>query len=214
MKELVRKCAILPTMLALCVLSPGAAEAANEGHETTPKSNAYIAKYYVSKAAAGSNYDTGPLHIVYSDGTDVVQNFPPRKKSTANEIVYDQEGFSDVQLAEDRQTLGWTETYENAGTSYAIPLVVVLYRSGKVLQRLQTGQMVWNWMFFDGGKRAGVVWGPTHGPEVGDFVLYNASTGKALAEVYGDPDTQALKADAPGWAKELEGRVNGDDSGK
>lgn len=119
-----------------------------------------------------------------------------------------------MQLAEDRQTLGWTETYDNCGTSYAVPVVVVLYRSGKVLQRIQTGQMVWSWMFFERGNKAAVVWGPTHGPEVGDFKLYDVRTGKVLAEVYGDAETQALKADAPSWAKKLEARLNGIEPGK
>lgn len=186
----------------------------NNGHDTKPQSSAYVERYYVADAGPGSTYDTGPLHIVYSDGTNVIQDLPSKKKSTKSNIVFNQEGFSDVQLAEDRQTLGWTETYDNCGTSYAVPLVVVLYRSGKVLQRLQTAQMVWSWMFFERGNRVAVVWGPTHGPEVGDFMLYDVTTGKVLAEVYGDPETQALKPDAPSWAKQLEARSNGNNTGK
>ena len=67
--------------------------------------------------------------------------------------------------------------------------------------------MVWSWMFFEHGKRVAVVWGPTHGPEVGDFKLYDVRTGKVLAEVYGDAETQALKADAPSWAVPFSGNV-------
>jgi len=74
--------------------------------------------------------------------------------------------------------------------------------------------MVWNWMFVDRGERVAVVWGPTHGPEVGDYMLYDVRTGKLLAEVYGDAEIQALKPDAPQWAKRLEERLNGVTQGK
>lgn len=214
MKELLGKSVVLPPLLAaLCIFSLAASKP-GKSDDTKTKSSAYIERYYIADAAPNSTYDTGPLHIIYSDGKDRIQDLPHKKKSTKNNIVYNQEGFSDVQLAADHQTLGWTETYDNGGTSYAVPLVVVLYRRGKVLQRLQTGQMVWGWMFFEQGKRAAAVWGPTHGPEVGDFILYDVSTGRVLAEVYGDPETQALKADAPSWAKKLEARLNGTDPGK
>jgi hypothetical protein len=215
MKNLLGKSVVLPPLLAaLCTISLAAAQSGKNGHDTKPESSAYIERYYVAGATPDSTYDTGPLHIVYSDGTDVIQDLPPKKKSTENDIVFHQEGFSDVQLADDRQTLGWTETYDNCGTSYAVPLVVVVYRSTKVIERIQEGQMVWSWMFFERGKQVGVVWGPTHGPEVGDFKLYDVSTGKVLAEVYGDAGTQALKAQAPSWAKKLEARLNGIDPGK
>jgi hypothetical protein len=48
---------------------------------------------------------------------------------------------------------------------------------------------------------------------VGDFKLYDIRTGKVLAEVYGDAETQALKADAPSWARKLEARLNGNEPG-
>jgi hypothetical protein len=212
MKGLFGKSVLLPRLLAaLCTISLAVTQPGNKRYDTKPEPSTYIERYYVAGAAPDSTYDTGPLHIVYSDGTVVIQDLPPKTRSTENHIVSNPEGFSDVQLAEDRQTLGWTETYDNCGTSYAVPLVVVLYRSGKVLARIQTGQMVWSWTFSKHGNRAAVVWGPTHGPEVGDFKLYDVRMGKVLAEVYGDPQTQALKADAPSWAKKLEARLNGID---
>jgi hypothetical protein len=180
-----------------------------EGHKSKPSSRAYITRYYIDDPSPGSTYETGPLHIFFSDGTHVVEDLPPKKKSTENDIALNQEGFSDVQLAEDRKTIGWAETYDNCGTSYAVALSVVIYRSGKIVQSIDSGQMVWNWMFVDRGKRVAIVWGPTHGPEVGDFRLYDVRTGKMLAEVYGDGKTQALKPDAPQWAKKLEERLNG-----
>ena len=174
-----------------------------------PAAGSYIVKYYVEEAAPGSAYETGPLHIIYNDGLDVIQTLPPKKESTEKEVVENQEGISDPQLAEDKKTMGWTETFDNPGTSYAVPLVLVLYRSGKIIRNIQQGQMVWSWAFADGGKKVAVVWGFTHGAEVGDFQLYDVNSGRMVSEVFGDSDIQGLKPNAPGWAKKLEQQLNG-----
>jgi len=174
----------------------------------TPSQTALIMKYFIAEPEAGSGYETGPLRIIYSDGTEVVRTLPPLKPSTDNDIVFNAVGFSDVQLAPDRQTLGWTINFENCCTSYSIPLSVVVFRQNHMLHTLDPGQMVWRWMFLEGGKQVGVVSGPTHGPEIGHYLLYDVSTGKIVAEVHGDADTQSLKPDAPDWAKQLQGRLH------
>ena len=38
-------------------------------------------------------------------------------------------------------------------------------------------------MFVQGGEQVALVFGPTHGPEVGDYRLYDVKTGKLLSEV-------------------------------
>jgi hypothetical protein len=206
---------VLLVLLTGMMMLPLAAGAQKETfqHRTdsanrTPAGGSYIVKYYVEEAAPGSAYETGPLHIIYSDGLDVVQKLPPKKESTDREIVQNQEGISEPQLAEDKKTMGWTETFDNVGTSYAVPLVLVLYRSGKIIRSIQQGQMVWSWAFVDGGKKVAVVWGLTHGPEVGDFQLYDVNTGRMLSEVFGDSHIQGLKPNAPKWAKKLEKQLN------
>jgi hypothetical protein len=68
--------------------------------------------------------------------------------------------------------------------------------------------MVWSWMFLEGSGRVAIVFGPTHGPEIGDYQLYDVTTGKLVAEVSGDAETQSLKTDAPDWAKRLEDRLH------
>ena len=42
------------------------------------------------------------------------------------------------------------------------------------------------------------------GPQVGDFQLYNVQTGKMIAEVSGDVETQSLNSQAPDWARQVE----------
>lgn len=78
-----------------------------------------------------------------------------------------------VELVQDQRTLGWTVNVENCCTSYSIPLSVVLFRDRRVPHTLDQGQMIWNWMFVQGGKEVAVVFGPTHGSEVGDHRLYD-----------------------------------------
>ena len=107
-------------------------------------------------------------------------------------------------MAQDRQTLGWTINVENCCTSYSIPLSVVVFQHKHVLHTLEQGQMVWSWMFLEDGKQVAVVFGPTHGPEVGYYQLYDVKTGKRVSEVWGDADAQSLKTDAPDWAKRLQ----------
>jgi hypothetical protein len=125
------------------------------------------------------------------------------KKSTDKERVFNAVGFSQVQLADDEKTLGWAVQVENCCTSYSVPLSVVVFRSGQVLHSFEE-RMVWNWMFLPGGKQLAIVWGATHGPEVGDYRLYDIASGKILSEVWGDEKIQALKDDAPNWAKQLQ----------
>ena len=73
---------------------------------------------------------------------------------------------------------------------------MVLFRDGRVLHTINKGQMVWSWMFVQGGKHVAVVFGPTHGPEVGDYRLYDVQTGKLVTEVWADVRT-AFTTDDP-----------------
>jgi hypothetical protein len=198
----------VPLLLAL-VAATTFGQSSVASQQTKGASNpAQITKFFIAESAPGSGYETGPLHIIYSDGTETLQTLPPLKASTGKEIVFNAVGFSGVELAQDRQTLGWTINVENCCTSYSIPLSVVVFQHKQVLHTFNQGQMVWSWMFLEGGKQVAVVFGPTHGPEVGDYRLYNVKTGKLSSEVWGDADTQSLKTDAPDWAKRLEDHLH------
>jgi hypothetical protein len=194
-------------LLLIVLLSAAASGQRSIGSQTKDTSEtAQITKFFIVEPASGSAYETGPLHIIYSDGTEIVQSLPPLKPSNEKEVVFNAVGFSGVELAEDRETLGWMINVQNCCTSYSIPLSVVVFQHKRVLHTFQQGQMVWSWMFLDGGKQVAVVFGPTHGPEVGDYQLYDVKTGKLVSEVWGDADTQSLKTDAPDWAKRLQDR--------
>lgn len=167
-----------------------------------------IRRFFIEEPQKDSGYETGPLHIIYSDGTEIVKALPPLEASTEKKTVFNAVGFSGVQLSEDRQTLGWTVNVENCCTSYSIPLSLVVLRNKRDLRTFDQGQMVWSWMFVKGGEQVAVVFGPTHGPEIGDFRLYDVKTGKLISESWGDEDTQALKPSAPEWAKLLQDHLH------
>lgn len=169
-----------------------------------PAENAYIIRFHVDQPSPASSYETGSLHIVYSDNREIIETLLAKKQSTEKDVVYNQEGIIEVKLAPDKRTIGWEETFDNCCTSYSVPLVLAVYRSGGAILRIQPGQMLWYWTFRDGGKRVAAVWGATHGPEVGDYQLYDIETGHLVSEVFGDPATQSLSADAPEWAKEVD----------
>jgi hypothetical protein len=175
---------------------------------SVPAVNAFIVKYYVDKPSPGSGYETGGLHIIYSDETEIFEKLRPREKSTENDTFYNQEGIAEVKVAPDRRTIAWEETFDNCCTSYSIPLVLAIYRSGITILHIQQGQMLWFWAFRNGGKQIAAVWGTTHGPAIGDYQLYDTETGRVVSEVFGDPATQSLSADAPLWAIETERQMS------
>jgi len=177
-------------------------------HSKLPASTAHIVRFYIDEAPSNSGYETGNLHIIYSDKTEVIEKVPPKKESTENRRVENQEGISDPKLADDKRTIGWTEDMHNCATSYAVPLAIAVYQSGETVLHIQQGQMVWFWRFLDGGKKIAAVWGPTHGREVGDYQLYDVITGRMLSEVFGNEKSQSLDPDAPEWAKQTEQEMN------
>ena len=144
--------------------------------------NLEITRYFIEPPQEDSGYETGPLHIIYSDGTEIVKTLPALKASTEKETVFNAVGFSNVQLAEDRQTLGWTIDVENCCTSYPIPLNLVVFRGKQILHTFSLGQMIWGWKFVQGGKKLEIVSGTVHGSDVGDYQLYDVKTGKLISE--------------------------------
>jgi hypothetical protein len=188
-------------MLVLACLSIGVS-----GQSTKPPAkarsisqSANIMRFFIEGRVRNSEYETGPLHIIYDDGTDIVQTLPPLKTSTEKNTVYNTVGFSDVRLAEDRQTLGWLVNVENCCTSYAIPLSVVVFRDKQVLHTFSPGLMVWSWEFVQGGQQVKVDSGTVHGSDVTGEQLYDVKSGKLLSETSGDGDesSQAISTDAP-----------------
>ena len=139
----------------------------------------------------------GALHIIYSDGTDV--EIPKeRGRFAVGEQTLTQEHFSDIQLADDHQHIGWLADYMICAQSYPCSAELVIYRSGRKLKYISPLYgVVWGWKFLGGGKQVVVQSGFPHGDETGAFALYDTETGRKIAEF------SSKKEKAPNWVQEL-----------
>jgi hypothetical protein len=99
-------------------------------------------------------------------------------------------------VAEDKQTVGWLIDYENCCTSYPIPLTLVIFRSGEIIQRVKPGLMIFDWCFLDEGRKIALSSGTVHGMTYCHLNLYNARTGRLLKSWDGGFDHVA-----PAWAR-------------
>jgi hypothetical protein len=189
--------AVLALSQAQAGQAPAALQAASASATARPTLASQVVKVFAERP---DEDETGPLHIVYSDGLDVVETVPA---TAAPKTQDSQAGFSELDVASDRETVGWGETYWEGGQSYPVPLVLTLYRSGKILQRIRQGQMLWVWTFLDGANRVATLWGTTHGSTSGTYRLYDVETGQMLAEFYGEEDIRDLDRNVPHWVKQL-----------
>jgi hypothetical protein len=134
---------------------------------------------HVTRAFVGED---GLIHILNADGREFVATkednpYPDlRKDPGAN-----QESVGIPKIAADGRTVGWIVNFGNCCTSYPIPLMLVIYRDGKVLQRLSAGDwpMIWDWHFVAGGKQVEISTGPLHG-EGGGSERYVVATGQLI----------------------------------
>lgn len=130
---------------------------------------------------------TGKIHITDSAGKEVV---PPEDK--------DQADCASPKVADDKQTVGWLAEYPNPSNSYPLPLALVLYRAGKVINQITPGQSIWDWQFVRAGNEVAFWIGPTHGDFVPHFELHDVRTGKQLAQWNGHLDQKH-----PSWVDGL-----------
>lgn len=171
---------------------------------TLPADTAHISRDYVAPAQRHRSYETGALHIVYSDGVEVVLERQPRDKDAGAWQV----GFRKVRLADDGRTIGWIETYNYSDKwPVAAAFGVGIYTSGKSVIHIGgdvAPGMVWFWEFTAGGKQMVVVWGPGHGGVPGAYDLYDTSSGRLLGEAIADPQSGDFIGDTPAWAHQAQ----------
>ena len=100
------------------------------------------------------------------------------------------------EIAPDHELVGWIISMENLGPSYPIPVTLILFRCGKVIQRISTGQMIFRWSFVNNGRQVAVSSGTVHGMEGLHLTLYDSRTGKLLETWNGD---ETMKP--PAWGE-------------
>jgi len=104
-----------------------------------------------------------------------------------------------IRLAPDGRTLGWAVEYENCCTSYSIPLILVIYRDGRILRTIDDGMMIWDWAF-RGGTQVVLQTGPTHG-DACIYGLYDIASGKQLDEA--PCNNEESDTALPAWTRPL-----------
>jgi hypothetical protein len=103
-----------------------------------------------------------------------------------------------VSVAEDKETVGWLAQFPNCCTSYPIGLTLVIWRSGKIIQRLGNGMVIARWHFVAGGKQAAFYANTVHGDLAPHYELRDLQTGRQLDKWDGP-----LTDKAPSGAQQL-----------
>ena len=91
-------------------------------------------------------------------------------------------------VADDGRTVGWLVNFPNCCTSYPIPLVLVIYRDGRILRRIVSGVAlpIWKWSFVPGGERVTYYSEMVHGGKVRRAELRDVVNGKVIDFWNGD----------------------------
>lgn len=139
----------------------------------------------------------GALHITYSDGSEV--KIPKEKGDfVIDEKALPQEDFSDIQVADDRQHIGWLASYMICQQNYPCNAVLVIYQSGKQPISISPESGIpWRWKFLEGGRKIVIQFGFPHGDIAGAYTLHDTETGRDLGS-YSENEKEA-----PHWVQEL-----------
>ncbi len=112
----------------------------------------------------------------------------------------EQAGFEQAQVSADGRTVGWVAQMPNCCTSYPLPLVLVLYRDGKVIRRFDEAPPIWDWAFVPGRDEVVIRQAYPHGPEFFTFTRLRIADGKALATYECNQD-ERVHAPRPAWTR-------------
>ena len=135
----------------------------------------------------------GDLHIAFCDGKNLAV---PRENGHFDVA---QEGFVDVQLAKDKFRIGWLATYKVCAQSYACtPQVQLLDGRNHTVYISPSAGIVSGWTFVKGGNEVAIRYGFPHGGTLDAYALYDAASGKKLADF-----SITEKKSAPDWVQEL-----------
>ncbi|HET9402354.1 MAG TPA: hypothetical protein VFO34_15525 [Candidatus Acidoferrales bacterium] len=129
---------------------------------------------------------SGRIHIVDSSMKDL--EIPPEK---------DQVDTAQPKIADDHRTAGWLiESKIDDGTSYPIPLCLIIYRDAKIIRRFPTDMTIGDWRFVDGAKQVALYTDTLHGSLAPHYELRDVSTGRLIAKFDGH-----LGPGSPAWTR-------------
>jgi hypothetical protein len=130
----------------------------------------------------------GVLRIATADG-HVIHPAPLKGQHGAEKPV----------IAPNHRAVGWLALFPNPdGTTYPIPLSLVIYSNGRTREISGDGLMIGEWRFEKGGRRVAFDRRSVHG-DAALFELYDVVSGAKVSEY--DPRNRASQA--PNWVKAL-----------
>lgn len=93
----------------------------------------------------------------------------------------DQQSFDQARISPDQHAVGWLAEVSGCCQSYPLPLVLVLYRHGKVVFRFHEETAIWHWTFLDGGREVAYQWTFPHGFVPTYYTRRSTETGAVIA---------------------------------
>ncbi|HEV2577262.1 MAG TPA: hypothetical protein VGU25_08625 [Acidobacteriaceae bacterium] len=147
----------------------------------------------VERAYVGSDQQ---VHIVLHGKPEFVA---PKEMRLKDQRIADAEdrqvSVEAPAVAPDGRTVGWIVNFPNCCTSYPIPLTLVIFRDGSIVQRF-AGMPIWKFSFEAGGDRVAMYMDTLHGQSAAWCQLRESGSGKLLDE-WRLSDHRPI----PGWAE-------------
>ena len=152
---------------------------------------------------AGARGLAGTVTVEGAADSDTLHDFTivsDGHRFRAPKTEVDQQGFEQVKVSRDGQTVGWLADKSNCCTSYPLPMVLVLWRGGKVIHRFTGAPPTFHWAFGPGADEVVLQQEYPHGPEYITYSRMRISSGKQLARYKCDQNNRT-KEPQPGWTR-------------
>ncbi|MCW3110295.1 MAG: hypothetical protein JWQ09_4801 [Segetibacter sp.] len=119
----------------------------------------------------------------------------------------EQETFGDVKISSDRKLVGWTANVKNI--SYALPVSLVIFQNGKVIQKINSESIIPSWSFAKNNTAVAISNETAHFSTGIRYELYSIQTGKLLQSFGCDidyPDVKhVISKNVPSWVWPIRG---------
>ena len=115
----------------------------------------------------------------------------------------DQVSFAKPKRSSDGQFLGWLAEYPNGGTSYPIPLTLVIIGTTGQIQTFNGQQAIFGWCYVDALQAVAFRQSALHGPSDEVFELHRLNDGQLLArfiQPWQDQESATPIPKMPDWA--------------
>jgi hypothetical protein len=145
--------------------------------------------------------EDGSLLVTYDDGT-IERIRKEHGRVRDGNLTLTQEAFSEIQIADDRLSIGWLADYVICAQSYACHIDMVILRRGRPVRYVKRSSpgVIWDWTFLNNGAQVAVESGFPHGDATGMYELFDTDSGQPRGTFVPDPDGEKP---APKWVEQF-----------